>query len=373
MKRSKSSERVLAAANHQCLDRVPAHINASKWVVARLKKVLQVESDIDLLKALHVDVYDMRGIDLRSGVAPRYIGPENEFFTRDSSNWGGNISCLWRMRETEQMTIAGMNYEFSDPEMKHAESIEELAEFAWPSVDWFDFSNIRQELEAYKDFSIMASGGSIFQHITYVRGMQEFLLDLAGNPDMAEYLLNRFSDFYFDYYQRMFEEAGDLIDVFALADDFGTQQSTLISIRMFNRQVARHLQRMIDLAHNYDMKFLLHTCGNVETWIPRFAELGVDILDPIQPECMDPVAVKQEYGDIICLRGGISVQQIMVNGTPDEVRDEVRRVVTACKEGGGYILSPGHPVLQDDVPTENIIAMYEAGFEFGQYEQGSVA
>jgi uroporphyrinogen decarboxylase len=368
MKQMNCSERVLTAANHEEPDRVPAHINASKWVVARLKKALNVDSDIDLLKALHVDVYDMRGIDLRTGVAPRYVGPESEFFTPGSSDWGGNISCLWRMKETEQQTVAGMNYEFSDPEMTHAESVEDLDEFPWPQVDWFDFSNIREELKAYEDFSIMASGGSIFQHITYVRGMQEFLLDLAAEPEMAKYLFDKFSDFYFDYYQRMFEEAGDLIDVFALADDFGTQNSTLISMRMFNKQVADHLQRMIDLAHSYDMKFLLHTCGNIKSWIPRFAEMGVDILDPIQPECMDPVAVKEEHGDIICLRGGISVQETMVNGSPEDVRAEVKRVISGCKAGGGYILSPGHPVLQDDVPTENIIAMYEAGYSFGHYK-----
>ena len=362
------SERVLAAASRHVPDKVPAHINASKWVVARLKKELGVESDAELLKALHVDVYDMRGIDLRSGVAPRYVGPESEFFTQGSSDWGGNISCLWRMKETERQTIAGMNYEFSDPELTHATTIEELEDFHWPSVEWFDFSNVREELGAYEDFSIMATGGSIFQHITYVRGMQEFLIDMAGEPHLAEFLFDKFSDFYFDYYSEMFSQAGDLIDVFALADDFGTQSSTLISLRMFNRQVAKHLQRMIDLAHSHDMKFLLHTCGNIRTWIPRFAEMGIDILDPIQPECMDPVAVKQEYGDIICLRGGISVQQTMVNGTPEQVREEVKRVVTGCMQGGGYILSPGHPVLQDDVPTENIIAMYDAGFEFGLYD-----
>ena len=105
-----SRERVLAAVNHVNPDKVPAHINASKWVVARLKKALDVDSDIDLLRALHVDVYDMRGIDLRTGVAPRYVGPESEFFTLGSSDWGGNISCLWRMKETEQETVAGMNY-----------------------------------------------------------------------------------------------------------------------------------------------------------------------------------------------------------------------------------------------------------------------
>ena len=364
---SPSRTRVLAAMNHQACDRVPMHINASKWVVAKLKRALGVETDSEVLKALNVDVYDMRGIDLRSGTAPRYVGPENEFFTRGSHDWGGNISQLWRMQEKEQMTAAGMNYEFSAPEMTEAEDIEDLEAFNWPSVDWFDFSGIRQRLEAHTDFSIMASGGSIFQHITYVRGMQEFMCDLAADPEVAEYLLNRFSDFYHDYYTAMFEEAGDLIDCFALADDFGTQTSQLISLPMFNRLVAPHLERMADLAHRYDMKLLLHTCGNITDWIPTFAEIGVDVLDPLQPECMDPVAVKRQYGDLLCLRGGIGVQQVMVNGSPEDVDAEVRRVVEGCKPGSGYILSPGHPVLQDDVPVENIIAMYRAGMKYGAY------
>jgi uroporphyrinogen decarboxylase len=112
---------------------------------------------------------------------------------------------------------------------------------------------------------------------------------------------------------------------------------------------------------------LLHTCGNVEILIPRLIELGVDILDPIQPESMDPVQIKAKYGNDICLRGGISVQDIVSRGTIEDVKAETRRIVEALKPGGGYILSPGHPVLQDDIPVENILAMYETAYQYGFY------
>jgi uroporphyrinogen decarboxylase len=114
-------------------------------------------------------------------------------------------------------------------------------------------------------------------------------------------------------------------------------------------------------------KLLLHTCGDVELLVPRFIELGVDILDPIQPESMNPLEIKEKYGQQITLRGGISVQNVISRGSVDEVITETQRIIEALKPGGGYIFSPGHPVLQDDIPVENIIKMYETGFKNGIY------
>jgi uroporphyrinogen decarboxylase len=121
---------------------------------------------------------------------------------------------------------------------------------------------------------------------------------------------------------------------------------------------------MAELAHKYDLKLLLHTCGNVLQLIPRFIDLGVDILDPIQPEAtgMDPVYLKREFGSSLCFRGGISAQQILAKSSRQEVVDETRRVLDILAPGGGYILSPGHPVLQDDIPVENIITMYDTAY-----------
>ena len=197
--------------------------------------------------------------------------------------------------------------------------------------------------------------------------MDTLMMDMMADPEMANYVLDKFCDFYHEYFRRMFEEAGDLIDVFALADDFGMQNTLLISPEMFEEYAAPRLKRMADLAHGYNIKLLLHTCGNIELLIPRLIELGVDILDPIQPESMDPLYIKEKYGKQICLRGGISVQNIVSRGTIDDVKAETIRILKSLKPGGGYILSPGHPVLQDDIPVENILAMYETGYEYGFY------
>jgi len=359
-----SKERVLKALNHKEPDKVPAHMNATKWVVKKLKNTLQVQSDKDLLEALHIDVYDMRGIDLHTGIVPRYAGPENEFFPE---NWGGSICSFWRIKEFENKTIAGWTLDMEPPPLSSVTEINECKKFKWPSCEWFDFSALSKQLEKWYDFSIMATGGSVFQHITYLRGMDKLMIDMATNPKIANYFFDKFTDFYHEYYKRIFELSGEKIDVFALADDFGMQNNLLISPQMFDNYVVPRLKKMINLAHDYNIYFLLHSCGNIKTLIPRFIELGVDILDPVQPESMDPVEIKKEFGDHICLRGGISVQNILTHGSIQDVKDETKRIIDYMAPGGGYILSPGHPVLQDEVPVENIIAMYETAYEYGFY------
>lgn len=359
-----SKERVLKACHFEEGDRVPMHLNASKWVVSKLKKALNVLTDKELLEKLHIDIYDMRGIDLHSGVVPKYIGPSSEFFPED---WGGDIFSFWNIHDTEKLTASGWTLVEDTPPLSNAQTLEELKAYNWIQNDWFDYSSLREKLEPWKDFAIMASGGSIFQHVTYLRGMDNLMMDMCINPDMAFFLINKVADFYFEYYKRMFDVAGDLIDIFALADDLGMQQSLLISPELFEQYVAPNLKRMADLAHKHNIKLLLHTCGNVEILIDRLIELGVDILDPIQPECMNPLAIKEKYGSRVVLRGGISVQQVISRGTTQDVVNECHHITENLKKGGGYIFSPGHPVLQDDMPVENIITMYESGYKFGKY------
>jgi len=357
-------QRIATTVSHREPDKVPAHINATKWVVEKLKNALNVSTDRELLETLHIDVYDMRGIDLHSGTVPKYTGTENVFFPPD---WGGGINSFWSIREFANKTASGWNMEMGAPPLYSASTIEDCVQYPWPDNNWFDYSTLRQQLNEWQDYSVMASGASVFQHATFIRGADKLMMDMMTDPDMANYILDQVCDFYHEYYRLMFEETGDLIDVFALADDLGMQHTLLISPALFEEYVAPRLKKMADLAHSYDIKLLLHTCGNVEMLIARFIELGVDILDPIQPESMNPLAIKEKYGNEICLRGGISVQNIVSRGTVAEVEDETHRVLDGLKPGGGYILSPGHPVLQDDIPVENILTMYDTAYKFGFY------
>lgn len=359
-----SKERVIKALSHLEPDKVPMHLNATKWVVEKLKKALKVSSDRELLKALYIDFYDLRGIDLHTGIAPGYIGPLNELFP---SNWKGAINSFWGIKEFENKTISGWTIDMEPSPLANATDIREIMNYSWPENDWFDYSDMRKQLDEWKEFSLIATGASVFQHVTFIRGTDKLMMDMMIEPEIANYLFDKVCDFYYEYFRRMFELNGNLIDIFALADDFGMQNTLLISPEMFDEYIAPRLKKMVDLAHSYKMKFLLHSCGNVETLIPRLIDLGVDILDPVQPECMDPLEVKSKFGKDINLRGGISVQNIVSKGSKEEVRVESKRIVEALKKGGGYIFAPGHPVLQDDVPVENIIAMYQAGNEYGFY------
>jgi uroporphyrinogen decarboxylase len=123
------------------------------------------------------------------------------------------------------------------------------------------------------------------------------------------------------------------------------------------------------MAHKYDVKLMFHTDGNVWNAIPMLIDWGVDHLDPIQPEVPDMEAshLKREFGDKLCFSGGIGAQEILPRGSIDDVKAEVKRVLDIMKPGGGYILSPGHPSLQMDVPPQNIAAMFETGREYGVY------
>jgi uroporphyrinogen decarboxylase len=345
------------------------HINASARVVERLLQHLGLSTVRELMEYLHIDVYDTRGMDLHSGTAPIYIGsgkgdkksPDHPLL-KPGKSWGGNIMSLWNIREYEKDSIHGPVLEIENPLLTDPSDWEQWENYLWPSVSWFDYSEINADLLKWSEFSIMASGASVFQHGSYIRGLDAQLMDLLMAPDKAEYLLDKLFDFYFDYYSKLFASCGEQIDVFALADDFGTQNSLMISEALFDQYFASRIKKLADLAHKHDIFLLLHTCGNIEPLIPSFIDLGVDVLDPVQPESMDVVQIKKKYGKDICLRGGISSQKVLAHGSKEDVQQEVKEKLDILMPGGGYIFSPGHPVFQVDIPTENIVTMYETAW-----------
>ena len=364
-----SKERVLRAIEREEPDRVPTSFCASPWVVERLKDRLGVSTDRELLEELGVDIFDTRGIDIRGGVGPDYVGPE--IHGVGPENWDGNLLKVWGIRQKVVETQSGKTYQHLPPPLADAKSAEELEAYAWPDPEQFDYEGIRERLEPWSDFAVLCSGASVFQHPAFLRGMDKLLMDISTSPEMADFLLDKFTNFYHRYYEKIFQRAADLIDIFWIADDFGMQDRLLISPKTFEDVFLPRLQRLIDLAKDYDTKVLFHSDGNIRKIIPKLIEMGVDVLDPIQPEAaeMDPPAIKEEFGEKICLRGAISAQEVLSKGTVEDVREEVKRRIEQLAPGGGYILSPGHPVLQVDVPTENIVAMYEAAAEYGGYKR----
>ena len=158
-----SKARVRTALNHREPDRVPAMMSASQFVVERLKAHLHVDSDRALLDALHIDVYDMRGIDYKSGIGARYIGPPELGIPED---WHGDFFLLFNYHEQIIENSFGPSHAMGDPPLGDCATIEDLARFPWPQPDWFDYSTLRAQLEPWSDFAISATGCSVFQHPT---------------------------------------------------------------------------------------------------------------------------------------------------------------------------------------------------------------
>jgi len=345
-----SKERVLAAISHQVPDRIPLDFSANAAVLQRLMSEFGVTDYSDLLTKLNVDI-----VDLRAVVEPVYCGPVPKTTERP----GGVTENYWGMRTKTMETATGPEECYCEFVLAECTSVDELAGHRWPQADWFDFTDFSARLDAWADRAIMASGPSVWQHPTFLRGIDNMLMDLIGDPDMAAFMMDRFTDFYVEYFDRMLDCADGKIDIFRIADDLAMQDRLMISPGQFDEFFAPRLMKLIDMAHSYGVKVMFHSCGAVVPLIEKLIGLGVDILDPIQVTAtgMAPSYLKSAFGDRLCLHGAIDTQHVLPTGSPEDVRDAVRQMIHELGPDG-YILSPSH-VLQTDVPTANVLALYE--------------
>jgi uroporphyrinogen decarboxylase len=355
---------VLAAVNGALPDRVPMDFHGNSFVLDRLKSQLGVDNHRDLLESLHSDVVDLRGT-----ADPVYRGPVP--FTQELGD--GVRENFWGWRRKTVEAACGPEEQFVDFVLSDASSVDDLRRHRWPSADWFDFSDFARRLEPWSDFAVMATGVSVLQHPSFLRGIDSLMLDMAAEPEMAHYLMDRFTDFYMEYFDRMLTAADGQIDIVRQADDLGTQQSLFFSPEMFRTFIKPRVARFVDLAHSHEVAFMFHSCGSIQPLIEDLIEIGVDILDPLQAAAagMEPDVLKDRFGDRLCLHGGIDTQYLLPEGSPDEVRSEVRRVAEILGHGGGYILAPCH-VLQLDVPTANVRAMSETGLTLSYADSGAL-
>ena len=183
---------------------------------------------------------------------------------------------------------------------------------------------------------------------------------MGGYRDFAKNLLNKI----IEKNMVMLENFLALpeIDGVLLGSDWGSQRGLLMSPEMWDEMIRPGEQREYELVHSYGKDVWLHSCGDIQVLIPSLIEIGVDVLNPVQPECMDIRMLKENYGDRLTFWGAISTQQTLPYGTPDEVRKEARRVRDLMSKNGGYIFSPSQDI-QRDVPVENVMALLEVARE----------
>ncbi len=234
----------------------------------------------------------------------------------------------------------------------------QIAEYPWPDptrdMDW---ETLEQRARQVKEQGLVAMAGmeiTLFESAWYLRGMERFLEDIVVFPEMCEALLERLCVIR-EEMARRYALAG--LDVLCLGDDVGTQIDMMMAPRKWEAMLKPRLARVIAAAKavNPDILITYHSDGNIARVVPGLIEAGVEVLNPIQPECMDAIELKRLYGDRLSFWGGVGTQSTMPFGTPKDVRGACLELIAKVGEGGGLYLAPTH-VLEPEVPYENIEA-----------------
>ncbi len=214
--------------------------------------------------------------------------------------------------------------------------------------------------------AVAISPVSDFETPFSIRGREQFFMDLGYQQEWLPLFLDRVVDGAVADAE-IAAKAG--ADIFGIGDDLGSQRGLLISPDQWRELFKPRLKRIIDAVKNTnpETKFFLHSDGMIIEIIPDLIEIGVDILNPIQPEVMNPAEIKEQFGDKLVFFGAISVQHTLPFGTPEDVFSEVKLRMETIGRNGGYIMTPSH-MVNADIPWENIVAFYEAADKYGNYK-----
>jgi len=242
----------------------------------------------------------------------------------------------------------------------------EVDKFDWPDEKYIDFTGAIAEIDrtiAAGQAVLSGSWSCFFHNVCDFFGMENYFVKMYTDPEVVDAVTERVVDFYLRINERLFAQAAGKIDMFFFGNDFGSQLDTLISPEMFDRFVMPGFVKFTEQAHRHGMKVLLHSCGSIHRVIPRLIDAGVDALHPIQAQAanMDAETLARDFGGKIVFVGGVDTQQLLPNATPQQIRDEVRRLRDLF--GPNYVVSPSHESILPDVPWENVLAMAEAAGE----------
>jgi uroporphyrinogen decarboxylase len=343
---------------------------------AQLKEHLGIEAETRILDRMAQNVLldeetcQRLGTDFR-WVVPHWVG------VRDIEIDGepGYVD-MWQT--PHKWTDVGQYYAIhAQPLGQETLTLEDIESFAWPDPHQPTmFQGLPEQARLWNktsDYVVGADGikVGILQTASQVRGYDRLFLDFALNPSLAHALLTKISETINEMYRQYMHALGPYVQVVVISDDQGTQNSLMISPKMFREFIKPRLRSQIETIKSEapHVKVLMHCDGAILRIVDDLIEIGVDILNPIQTVVTgfeDTFALKEQFGDRVCFHGGIDVQQMLPNASVEEVQHEVARRIHDLGRDGGYIIAPCHNI-NVDIPVENVVALFEAAHEMGRY------
>ncbi|HHW47701.1 MAG TPA: hypothetical protein GXX14_03675 [Clostridiaceae bacterium] len=342
-----------ATVEHRPHDEILFYASFTPAIDEKLRKTLKLADDVDLR-----DYFGMYNpVEVKMDPPEGYTPPDFSKYYKDIE-----IPENAFINELGVLEIPGSSYHFTRyvSPLRDAESIKDIEDFEYPNVDNFTDNHMKEKVE-----KIHAKGKVACFYLTHmyedswqIRGYEQFLMDMIENPEMCEFILDRICE---RNLKKAEAAARAGVDVLMTGDDVANQRALMFSQSLWRKFIKPRWEKVYKRAKeiNKDIKIWYHSDGNIESIIPELVEIGVDILNPIQPECLDPVKVKSAVGDRIVLDGTIGTQTVMPFGTPEDVKTTVKEMRSKLGYDGALILSPTH-VLEPEVPVDNILAFIEA-------------
>jgi len=342
-----SRERVLAACRHEETDRVPLQVYLTPEIAAQLQEYFGSRN-----------VYEVFGIDFRGVWAP-YRGE-----VRPGPGMAGKADYYdeFGVGYSRSAYESGAYYEASELALARIRTMDDVESYPWPSAEDYDYSVIPEACDALSGFAVCFGGAGIpdiLNGVSRGRGMEQVMVDIALQDPVGIAVIDHRVDHYYEFCKRGLEAGQGKIDILCIGEDCGNQEGRMFSPACFDSFFLPRLKRFIDLAHEHGALAMMHSCGDTHDIMPTFIEMGLDILDAMQPEPkgMNPAEIKRLYGDKLTFCGLISTQQTLPHGSAEDVRREVRERIEIVGKGGGYVCSPAH-CIQPDTPIENVLALY---------------
>jgi len=379
-----SRERLDLALKHKQADRIPLDLGSMyessivKSTYIDLRRYLGLDTDksielfdvIQQLPVLGEDFLQYLKVDVRGvfpGPSSRWvldIRQEGDYRTF-TDEWG----IKWFMPVKN-----GYYFDARSHPMRGLE-LEDIKNFDYPDFsDPARYQNLRTRVQEFKKngYAVVSGAGvGIMLMSSWLRGMDQFFIDMASDKKLANYLLDRVTESACNAWESSLDQIGDILDVASTGDDLSNQISPLVSMDMFEEMLKPRYKKIIDtIKGSSQARVSFHSCGSVYSFIPHLIDIGVDVLNPVQVSArdMDTKRLKKEFGkDIVFWGGGCDTQKVLPFGTPAEVREEVKKRIGDLASGGGFVFNQVHNI-QAKVPAENIMAMYETLWEYGKYQ-----